>query len=381
MKDDKGILIENFFYMLAYSLMDKDFNDYEKLGSEEFSGVRNVLAGLICKVLHKQLKRGLYRQYREEQEDMASPRGRIDTYGSILLSVRRQHKLSVYHEDLSENNLPNRILKTTIYELLRPTGKAFDLTDKNRIDLKKLLPYFSQVDRINPAAIPWSTIVIDRNYRDYAMLLQLCRYALESRILSENKADYRMPRIDPDEEQNIYEAFLRNYYAFEHDLDSKVIQMRWIDDGGPTLLSDNHDKKLLPVMVTDITLTKKVRNETRVLIIDAKYYASIRSEPQHYKGEKEKEKQKEGKFRSANLYQILTYVKSKEDELTRKGDSHRVAGLLMYAKTSEEIKPVSWSIAGNEIGIMALDLSKEFKYIRKGLDDIVLRYFMTDTRH
>ena len=376
MKDDKGILIENFFYMLAYSLMDKDFNDYEKLGSEEFSGVRNVLAGLIYKVLHKQLKRGLYRQYREEREDMSSPRGRIDTYGSILLSVRRQHKLSVYHEDLSENNLPNRILKTTIYELLRPTGKAFDLTDKNRTDLKKLLPYFSQVDKINPAAIPWSTIVIDRNYRDYSMLLRLCRYALESRILSENKADYRMPRIDPKEEENTYEAFLRNYYAVEHDLDSKVIQMRWFHDGGPTLLSDNHDKKLLPVMVTDITLTKKVGNETRVLIIDAKYYASILSEPQRYKGDKEKEKQKEGKFRSANLYQILTYVKSKEDELTRKGDPHRVAGLLMYAKTKDEdIKPVSWSIARNEIGIMTLDLLKNFSEIRSTLDNLVNRFF------
>ena len=40
---------------------------------------------------------------------------------------------------------------------------------------------------------------------------------------------------------------------------------------------------------------------------------------------------------SANIYQIFTYVKNKEYEL-REMD-HTVSGMLLYAKTDEEIYP------------------------------------------
>lgn len=40
---------------------------------------------------------------------------------------------------------------------------------------------------------------------------------------------------------------------------------------------------------------------------------------------------------SNNLYQIFAYVKTKE--YTFKAEKHRIAGMLLYAKTNEEIQP------------------------------------------
>ena len=48
-----------------------------------------------------------------------------------------------------------------------------------------------------------------------------------------------------------------------------------------------------------------------------------------------------------NLYQIFTYVKNKEYEL--KDKEHSVSGMLLYAKTDDEIQPDSeYLMSGNK---------------------------------
>lgn len=369
---DKGIRIRNIFCMMAYALLDKDWG-YENISSEDFENVRNLLASLIIRILDRRVKQGLYRQYREYQEDTSSPRGRIDIWGSIQLRVQHQRKLRVHPEDLSENNLANQIIKATMKELLRDHNDRYELKGEYRNDLKRLLRYFITVDAISLSNIPWKKIQIDRNYQDYYALLRLCRYALESRILSDNAEEYRLPHFTAKDENELFEKFILNYYAIEHDLHAKVTEMDWPRDDGKTILAEKHEPHLLPVMRTDITLSKEINGQMRCLIIDAKYYTRIMVDPVYAK--KDKSILKKGKFRSANLYQIFTYVKTMEARLKIDYTNPKVAGLLMYAKTDEEVEPYSWSIDGNEIGIMALDLSKRFVEIRKTLDDLVYRYF------
>ena len=77
---------------------------------------------------------------------------------------------------------------------------------------------------------------------------------------------------------------------------------------------------------------------------------------------------------SNNLYQIFTYVKNKE--YTFKAEEHRVAGMLLYARTNEEIQPDQiYQMHGNQISVKTLDLNKPFNELSKQLDDIVKAYF------
>ncbi len=79
---------------------------------------------------------------------------------------------------------------------------------------------------------------------------------------------------------------------------------------------------------------------------------------------------------SANLYQIFTYVKNREDSLT--GGSHEVSGMLLYARTREAVQPdQSYVMSGNRIEVRTLDLSRDFSEIAAQLDGIADEHFGT----
>ena len=104
-----------------------------------------------------------------------------------------------------------------------------------------------------------------------------------------------------------------------------------------------------------------------VLIIDAKYYARAtqRQFDKHT-------------VHSANLYQIFAYVKNKEAELARAGVPHEVSGMLLYARTDEEVQPEgTYQMSGNRISVRTLDLDCEFAQIAATLDGIARDHFGT----
>lgn len=127
---------------------------------------------------------------------------------------------------------------------------------------------------------------------------------------------------------------------------------------------DDGFRDLLPKMKTDITLT---RGE-RTLIIDAKYYERNL-----------KEQYGKVSIPTDNLYQIFTYVKTKENELV--GVPHeKVSGMLLYAQTDEEgAFNNEYQIMGNRICVRTLDLSGDFQSIKSQLDDIAEKYLLVRT--
>ena len=112
------------------------------------------------------------------------------------------------------------------------------------------------------------------------------------------------------------------------------------------------------MMQTDIMLS----HGEKILIIDAKYYAHS-TQIQYDKHT----------LHSGNMYQIFTYVKNKEVELADR--PHEVSGMLLYAKTDEDIYPENeYRMSGNKIEVRTLDLDGDFTKIRSQLDEIVKKY-------
>ena len=92
--------------------------------------------------------------------------------------VRPQRLQESEYDELSENNLLNQILKTTVMLLLRHA--KVDQEYKN--DLKKEMLFFSNVDTIDPTTIRWSAIRFQRNNNTYRMLISLCQLVLEGML-------------------------------------------------------------------------------------------------------------------------------------------------------------------------------------------------------
>lgn len=131
------------------------------------------------------------------------------------------------------------------------------------------------------------------------------------------------------------------------------MMMDWQEDDG--------FRDMLPKMKTDITLTC----DDRTLIIDAKYYEhNLR------------EQYGKVSIPTGNLYQIFTYVKTKENELNEI-PHERVSGMLLYAQTEDEGEfNNEYQMMGNRICVRTLDLNDDFQSIKRQLDDIAEKYLL-----
>jgi 5-methylcytosine-specific restriction enzyme subunit McrC len=100
--------------------------------------------------------------------------------GTIQNRIARKRVLTCEYDELSENNLLNQILKTTVMLLLRHTK----VDQEYKSDLKKEMLFFSNVDTIDPTTIRWSAIRFQRNNNTYRMLISLCQLILEGMLLT-----------------------------------------------------------------------------------------------------------------------------------------------------------------------------------------------------
>ena len=345
---DKSIFIKNIYYMLSYAFTTLNQGGYDDVATEEFENVHNLFAAILAKGIGRQLKQGLYREYLNRKEDVTKVRGKIDMPGTIQNFITRKRVLTCEYDELSENNLLNQILKTTVMLLLRHT--KVDQEYKN--NLKNEMLFFSNVDTIDPSTVRWSAIRFQRNNSTYRMLISLCQFILEGMLLTTDDGEYKLASfVDEQRMSRLYEKFILEYYIKEYPtLNVSASQIPWaLDDGIGTML---------PVMQSDIMLTKG----SKVLIIDAKYYThTTQVQYDTYS------------LHSGNLYQIFTYVKNKA-ELADK--PHEVSGMILYARTDETIQPDNeYKMSGNRISVRTLDLNREFSEIAAQLNQIAESQF------
>ncbi|MCM1328624.1 MAG: 5-methylcytosine-specific restriction endonuclease system specificity protein McrC [Ruminococcus sp.] len=346
---DKSIFIKNIYYMLSYAFTDLKQGGYESVAAEKFENLHNLFAAILAKGIGKQLKQGLYREYSNCKEDTAVMRGKIDISGTIKNRINGKHVLTCEYDELSENNLLNMILKTTVMLLLQ----YGDVDVKYKTDLKKEMLFFSNVNMLDPSSIRWTSIRFRQNNSTYQMLINLCRLVLEGMLLTTDNGKYKLASfIDEQRMNRLYEKFILEYYIKE------CPQVKAAASRIPWALDDRMET-MLPVMQSDITLSQG----NKTLIIDAKYYT--RTVQTHYDAHT---------LHSANLYQIFTYVKNKDAEF---GDKQRtVSGMLLYAKTDESIQPDNvYHMSGNRISVKTLDLNSDFSEISAQLNEIVNEHF------
>ena len=110
MIEDKGILIRNVYYMLAYAFQELRQNNYVEIEGENFDEIYDLFAEIMVRGISYQLKQGLYREYVGKKESLQTVRGKIDINGTIANKMRRNQQIVCDYDELSENNIYNRIL-------------------------------------------------------------------------------------------------------------------------------------------------------------------------------------------------------------------------------------------------------------------------------
>ncbi len=349
MTNDKGIFIKNIYYMLTYAFQVLKQTNYDSVAAEDFDDVQDLFAAILAKGVAQQVKQGLYREYITKDESLTVMRGKLDMPQTIRNRVQHKQELDCEFDELSENNLLNQILKTTMHYLMRDK----DVKAAQKHALNKVLVFFDDIDLLDPSSIPWSRLQYQRNNQSYEMLVNVCYFVLAGMLQTTEKGDYRMASFSDEHMERLYEKFILEYYKKNHKelSDVRSAKVSW------NLVGEHEESmvKFLPDMQTDITL----RLNEKVLIIDAKYYGHMMQ--QQYDKDT---------LHSNNMYQIYAYVKNMD-----KHSTGNVAGLLLYAKTDESIVPDFWyNVDGNMLGAKTLDLNKDFNLIAAQLDQIAEDY-------
>lgn len=353
--NESTILIHNIFHMLCYAFRVLRQRNYMDILAEDFNHVEDLLAAILSRGIAMQLKQGLYKTYKENTEQAKALRGKLHPYETRRLQKMKIQKVDCSYDELSEDNELNQIIRAVSMRLI----KCRDVSVKYRKALRSEMMYFQAVSDIDLSAVQWGRLQYHRNNRNYEMLMNVCRFAWQNLLPSTTAGTTKFSLFDEEGMPRLYEKFILEYYRQHFPvLRASDSQIRWdlSEDVSMAAVSQ------LPGMHSDITL----RHGERTLIIDAKYY---RHSMANYMGKQ--------MLHSSNIYQIYTYVKNEDKDHTG-----NVAGMLLYARTTEEVFPTLSPVAigGNLISARTLDLNRSFQDISFALDSIVRKYFGNDIK-
>ena len=341
--------VKNIYYMLCYSFYGDLLNekDEAELGSEAFDNVYNLFSLLLCLILKKEIKKGLHREYINTIDEIGTIRGRININETINNSSLTKKKVVCEYDDYNENCLLNRVIKTTMYYLIK--SNKIGVTTKE--SLKKILNYFNKVDLIEIKSIKWDQIRFNRNNMSYKYVTDLCKLILNGLIVSDKNGNNKFKEfLDDTRISAIYENFIKEYYR-KHYPELNACSKK-------LYLTNKPLTSFIPMMKTDITLSY----DNRMLIIDAKFYNKILRE--NYLNGRCKT------ISNNNLYQILTYVDN-QDPLK----IGNVYGMLLYAQTNGDPSvSITDTLNQHKIMVRTLDLNEDWYNIKNRLNNIAINF-------
>lgn len=339
------IPIHNVYYMLLYAFQILNEQSYKNIATEQFHNTADLMAAILSKGIATQIKRGLGKEYILQREALSTLKGKMDITESIKTQTILKKQMWCTYDEFSVNGTKNRIIKSTLELLL-----GSDIPKHRKKELRKLMVFFSDVKNIDLHSVNWN-MKYDRNNKTYRMLISIC-YLVGNGLLQTNSEGNTkiMDFLDEQSMFRLYEKFILGYYKKHYtELSPSASRIPWSVD----------NTIMLPVMQSDIHLQKG----NTVLIIDAKYYNHTTQV-----------KYDNHTLHSNNMYQIFTYVKNCDYAFGE--EDHKVSGMLLYAKTEEEIQPDNiYQMHGNQITVKTLDLNQKFDIIAKQLDNIVKSHF------
>ncbi len=328
--------------MLTYAFKELRHNNYERIAGEDFDNIYDLFAEILYKGLSYLIKQGLHKEYVVKEETLPTLKGKLNLSKTIHEKIAQRSRLVCEYDDLTVNNLFNKIVKTTVVLLV----KHKDVNTKRKQSLRYLLVYFDDVDIVPLNTINWTCLKHDRNTRTYQMLHSLCYFLFKNMLLSTEKGEKLMAQFTDEHMNLLFQRFVLEYYRKHHpEYKANAKQIKWN--------FEDCASKLLPIMQSDITLSIN----GRTLILDTKYYRNNLLE--HY-----------GKsiINSPNFYQLHTYVMNEDV-----GHTGNVDGMLLYAQTTADIQPNEnfTTREGNILMVRTLDLNQDFESIKEQLDKLL----------
>lgn len=339
------IPIQNIYFLLCYAWNQLEEKEVVEIDTEDSTTLQDLFARVLAGGVRYLIRRGFDRGYILHVEETPRLRGKIDFTESMKHQLWLRGRMQCEFDELSYDVPHNRILKTTMQNLLHTEGIETDPQER----LGEMLRYLGPVSTPRLTSRSFQRIQLHNGNRYYRFLLNICEIIYQSLLPSENPGKSKFKDFTRDDNQmsTVFEHFVRNFYTLEQNrYRVSRAQVSWYETGNTEAA-----QVMLPRMLTDVTM----ESEDRKIILDCKYY---REAFQAYHSVR--------KFRSENLYQLFTYLKNKETA-TGWGSCE---GILLYPTITETFRH-SVELHGHPITIASVNLNQNWQNIREELLDLV----------
>lgn len=321
---------------------EKDTVDVQSLNSTQLV---DLFARVLIGGTHHLVRRGFDRGYLQFEENTKRPRGRINFATTLKSNLLAYGRVQCGFDELDYNVLHNRILRTTILNLIT----ADKLDSELREGLREVSQRLWEVEPIDLSSQLFRRVQLHRNNHYYAFLLNVCELIHENLLPSEDsgKAKFRDFTRDEREMHRLFQSFVKNFYSAEQKhFKVKAPKIAWDAQS-----ADDVSANFLPQMQTDLCLI----NHDRKIILDCKYY---RDSLQTHWGKQT--------VNSPSLYQIFAYVKNKEIE---PGWEH-CEGILLYP-TVETALDFGYRIQGHLVKVKSVNLNQNWQLIHQEMLGVI----------
>lgn len=343
------IPIANVYYLLCYAwqhMHDSGVVDVAELDS--FDEVYDLLGKVLAEGTFHLVRQGLDRGYVEYEEDLSSVRGKIDLGGTLKRALRSRGRVACRYGELSYDVPHNRILRAALRELLRIDRLAPEVRVEVGLAYRKL----ADVPSVPLESRLFRQLQLDRNRRLYRFLMSVCWLVWESVLVDPQtgSTSFRDFREDDALMWKLFEDFVTEFYRREQSHYSVKGQKKidWHEAWAPVADHLTH----LPTMWADVVMEA----DNRRIILDAKFH----------------EKSLDGPFgalklKSANLYQLLSYLRNRQAALP---DGPRYEGVLLYPVIEEPLS-VEVHLEGFRVRARGIDLAQDWRLIHRDMLEVV----------
>lgn len=337
------IPIANIYYLLCYAWGHADQSDLVSLSElRGLEQVHDLLGKVIAHGTRRLVKQGLARDYLDCVEDLAGVRGKILPSEMVKRAVRSSGRVTCKFGELSVDTTENRILKATLGLIEGVDG----LDQGVRREVREARRRLAGVADVALDRRLFAGARAAGNRRLYRFLISLCLLAYESSLVDQEDGVTRIFDFRDDEAQmwRIFEEFVTQFYAREqirYTVNRKGRAIQWADVSA----ASETDRAHIPRMEADLILEATDRR----IILDCKFYREAFSS----RGASDK-------LHSGNLYQILTYLRNREETVPA-GPRHD--GVLLYPVVDKAIG-VDVQLEGFRVQARGVNLAREWWEIR-----------------
>ncbi len=343
----KDIPILNIYYLLCYAwgwVQERDTSRLVTLGS--LATVQDLLGKVLAGGVNHLFRRGIDRGYVERREDLAGIRGKLAVSETAKRALRVQGRAACDFEELSVDVLPNRILRTALHGLL---DRRIRLNCEVRSEVRSAYRRLDGVSRTRLKRNTFSQVQLGGNRRLYQFLLSVCRLLYESAIVDEStgRTAFRDFRRDEATMWALFEEFVTGFYKREqrvYSVNRDGRRINWADADAET----DADWSRIPVMEADVILESPGRR----IVLDTKYYREALARGRG---------SGTGKLHSGNLYQLLAYVRNRQ-ETSPRGPVHE--GILLYPEVREPLR-ADIRLEGFRIQARTVNLDRDWRHIHR----------------